>query len=91
MHPADLDDALCVTAIACLGAVELPAEVDLEDLEALGSQVVQSGDAGGMTRLPFAVDIALLQGSSGQLRAVSRLTNACARLSLCCMCISASA
>ena len=42
VHPADLDDALCATAL------------------------VSSGDGGG-TRLPFAVDTALLEGSAGTL------------------------
>jgi hypothetical protein len=46
VHPADLDDALCMSAaIAASG-----------------------GD--GETRLPFAVDVALLQGAPGQLWAV---------------------
>ena len=49
MHPADLDDALCVGA---LGA--------------------QGGESEGGTRLPFAVDEALLQSSVGELRAVRR-------------------
>ena len=45
VHPADLDDALCVSGL-----------------------ITSSG--GGETRLPFAVDEALLQGSSGELWAV---------------------
>ena len=45
VHPADLDDALCTSAI-------MPS----------------SGS--GETRLPFAVDDALLQGASGELWAV---------------------
>ena len=47
VHPADLDDALCVGALA------------------------SSGSSDGETRLPFAVDDALLVGVSGQLWAVS--------------------
>jgi hypothetical protein len=43
VHPADLDDALCVGAL------------------------MASGGDGGATRLPFAVDDAMLQGSPGQL------------------------
>ena len=46
VHPADLDDALCVGAL------------------------MASGGDGGATRLPFAVDDAMLQGSPGQLVAV---------------------
>ena len=46
VHPADLDDALCMSAL------------------------VASGDGGDGTRLPFAVDDALLQGASGWLLAV---------------------
>ena len=48
MHPADLDDALCVGVLA------------------------SSGGGSGETRLPFAVDDALLQGAPRQLLAVSR-------------------
>ena len=69
VHPADLDDALCVTAVACNGVVEAPAEVDLEDLEALARLANQDG-GGGETRLPFAVDDAMLQGAPGRLWAV---------------------
>ena len=47
MHPADLDDALCV---GTLGA--------------------QGGEGEGGTRLPFAVDEALLQCTTGDLWAV---------------------
>jgi hypothetical protein len=49
VHPADLDDALCTSAV-----------------------VHSSGD--GETRLPFAVDDALLQGSPGVLWAVRSRT-----------------
>ena len=48
VHPADLDDALCVGALTSRGG----------------------GD--GATRLPFAVDDALLQGGAGALWAVRR-------------------
>ena len=56
VHPADLDDALCMSALAA-----------------------PSG-GGGETRLPFAVDGALLQGAPGQLRAVRRRRCACVPL-----------
>ena len=46
VHPADLDDALCMSA------------------------AIASSGGDGETRLPFAVDGALLQGALGQLRAV---------------------
>ena len=48
VHPADLDDALCVSALA------------------------SGGGSAGKTRLPFAVDGALLQGAPGALWAVRR-------------------
>ena len=47
VHPADLDDALCTSAL-----------------------IFASGDSGNETRLPFAVDDALLRGASGGLSAV---------------------
>ena len=47
VHPADLDDALCVCALA------------------------SEGTSGGETRLPFAVDSAMLQGARGQLWTVA--------------------
>ena len=43
VHPADLDDALCLSAIA------------------------SSGDDSGSMRLPFAVDMALIQSMAGNL------------------------
>ena len=46
VHPADLDDALCMSA------------------------AIASSGEDGETRLPFAVDDALLQGASGRLWAV---------------------
>jgi hypothetical protein len=46
VHPADLDDALCVGALT------------------------SSGDGSNETRLPFAVDDALLRGAAGKLWAV---------------------
>ena len=46
VHPADLDDATCLVALA------------------------SSGQGGGATRLPFAVDDARLQGAPGKLWAV---------------------
>ena len=46
VHPADLDDALCTSAI------------------------VASSRGDGETRLPFAVDDALLRGAPGELWAV---------------------
>jgi hypothetical protein len=46
VHPADLDDALCTSALV-------------------------PGSAGGGTRLPFAVDDALLQGGGGELWAAA--------------------
>ena len=49
VHPADLDDALCTSA------------------------VMASSGGGGETRLPFAVDDALLQGALGELWAVRAL------------------
>ena len=49
VHPADLDDALCVGAVA------------------------SSGEGGGGTRLPFAVDEARLQGGGGAAWAVRGL------------------
>ena len=48
VHPADLDDALCVGMLA------------------------SSGEGGGGTRLPYAVDEARLQGAPGELWAVRR-------------------
>ena len=51
VHPADLDDALCVSSLA-------------------------SGVDDGKTRLPFAVDEAVLEGASGKLWAVSRRATA---------------
>jgi len=48
VHPADLDDALCLGNLA------------------------SSGSASGETRLPFAVDGAVLQGGRGELSAVRR-------------------
>jgi hypothetical protein len=47
VHPADLDDALCTSAII-------------------------ASNGGGETRLPFALDDALLQGAPGELWAVRR-------------------
>ena len=49
VHPADLDDALCVSAL-----------------------VPSRSEGGGETRLPFAVDAALLNGAPGELWAVRR-------------------
>ena len=46
VHPADLDDALCISA------------------------AVATSGGNGETRLPFAVDNALLQGSLSDLWAV---------------------
>ena len=54
MHPADLDDALCTSAIIVTGG-------------------------GGETRLPFAVDSAMLEAARGKLWAVRR---ACCEASL---------
>ena len=48
VHPADLDDALCTSAL------------------------IPSSSGGGGTRLPFAVDQALLQGAPGELWAAVR-------------------
>ena len=47
VHPADLDDALCTSAL------------------------IASSGSSDETRLPFAVDDALLQGAAGRLWAVS--------------------
>ena len=49
VHPADLDDALCTSALT------------------------STGESGGQTWLPFALDDALLQGESSALWAVTRL------------------
>ena len=49
VHPADLDDALCASAL------------------------IASGGGGGETRLPFAVDDALVQGAVGEAWAVRLL------------------
>ena len=46
VHPADLDDALCLSALT------------------------SGGDGSSETRLPFAVDDALLRGAAGKLWAV---------------------
>ena len=53
VHPADLDDALCMSAL------------------------IPSGGGGGETRLPFAVDEAMLQGAEKQLWAVRHAWRMC--------------
>jgi 3-oxoacyl-(acyl-carrier-protein) synthase len=68
VHPADLDDALCVSLVAA------------------------SDDGSGETRLPFAVDEALLQGGPGDLwavRAFTPLEHACPSppLTRVCVCV----